>query len=330
MCGVGSIGTRHARAFAALPGVQVLVFDAVADAAQVRTRVGPGIDIVDSFEALLDRAPDGLVVATPDDAHAEPAIAACRRGIPVLLEKPVADSPRAAAGIAAEAHRTGTPMLVGYVLHHYPCLRRTRELLTAGAVGTPVSFQVMLGAYETLRLAHHRFADGRQGNLFLDYSHEWDYLRWLLGPIVGGLALAHRSGDLPLTQDPNVADVVLQLASGATGTVHLDYVQDPPSRRFTIIGDRGVLRVDVVAGDVEWTPHGVGTASVEHLGTTRDEVFQAQARHFLEVAAGRSDPTVSVADGLAALSVGAALGASTGRWTRLPAVPADAIELVES
>lgn len=316
VCGIGSIGARHARAFAALAGVQVLAYDSIGD---TRARVGPNVEVVDSFPALLDAGLDGLVVATPDRHHLSPTVAACERGMPVLLEKPIADGASAAGQIAAAAAASGTPVLLGYVLRHDPCLRRAKALLDSGAVGNPLSFHVMLGAYETLRLARNRFADARPGGLLLDYSHEWDYLRWLLGPITGGLALARMAGDLELRQDPNLADIVLRLTGGVTGTVHLDYVQDPPCRRLTVVGDHGTLVADVACGTVEYPVE--GDRRTETLAVERDEVFRAQATHFLDVIARRTMPVATAADGLAAFAVGTALwqSATSGAWATIAA-----------
>lgn len=45
----------------------------------------------DDYEAMIERErPDGVVVTTPHSAHTEPVLAALRRGIPVLVEKPFA------------------------------------------------------------------------------------------------------------------------------------------------------------------------------------------------------------------------------------------------
>ena len=318
--GIGSIGARHARVFATLPGVEVVVHDAVATADEIRSRVGDDVTIAADLDDLLHRAPDGLVVATPDEYHLDALVAARAAGVAVLVEKPLAADLAAARRVVDSLVARGADgmVLVGYVLHHYACMRRAHELLRAGAIGTPVSFHVELGAYETLALARNRFADDVTDRLFVDYSHEWDYLRWLLGPISGGLARAHQAGDRPLTQRPNVVDAVLELADGVTGLVHLDYVQEPARRAFEVVGDQGRLAVDVVAGQVQVTGHD-GEVRTTDCSAPRDAAFTAQARHFLAVAAGGERPSVTLTDALAALEVAAGLteSARTGHWVAI-------------
>lgn len=68
-----------------------------------------------------------------------------------------------------------------------------KELI--GDLGTPVSAHASLGAYETLRLARNRFADTVGYRLPYDYSHEWDYLQWYLGPIARVAAGRRAAGD---------------------------------------------------------------------------------------------------------------------------------------
>ena len=292
--GVGSIGLRHVRLLAELPDVTVTVYDA--SPRELRLPV----DVAPSFDALLDAGLDGLVVATPDAAHAEQTVAARRRGIPVLVEKPLADSRAAAERVAAS---DGAKVLVGYVLRHYAVFDTVRDLLSDGAVGEPVSTSVSLGAYETLRLARNRFGPDDRYRLPYDYSHEWDYLQWLLGPVAEVAAAARTVTGLPLVQRPNVIDGVLRLASGVTGTFHLDYVQDGGGRRLEIAGTAGTLRADLAGGTVRVRAHGATMVREYDRREHRDAAFTRQLRHFLDVIAGTAEPVATVADGIRAIAV---------------------------
>jgi hypothetical protein len=262
---------------------------------------------------------DGLVIAGPDHVHREQTIAACKQRLPVLLEKPVASTVPEAVEMSAAAQSSGTPVLVGYVLHYFRCMQRAHDLLSDGVVGQPLSFQVVLGAYDTLAVARNRFDGDTRGALFADYSHEWDYVRWLLSPIVGGCAISRMVGDLPLRQDPNIIDAVLELADGTTGTAHLDYVQDPGSRQFSVLGDRGTLRVDAEHGVVRVQRRGSAELTIDVLADERDSAFTRQAEHFVEVIKSDAEPLVSLEDGVAALEVAHALQESAvgRRWVEV-------------
>ena len=181
--GLGSIGCRHARLLAAMPGVEVHGFDShgVSDAAVAE--LGGLASIAPSLDALLERAPNGLIVATPDAVHVEQAELAVRAGVPVLVEKPLSNDLTSAQEITALASTLGVPAMVGYVLRHHGTMRRLQQLVAGGDIGAPASVHATLSAYETLVVARNRFDDAATYRLVFDYSHEWDYLQWLFGPI---------------------------------------------------------------------------------------------------------------------------------------------------
>src|SRR5262249_29255838 len=94
--GAGLIGRRH------LTVLLVATADAVAGIADP---VPAGAEVARrhdrpyyaDFRRMLEEArPDGVIVATPNQLHVPVALAAIERRLPVLVEKPIADSIAAA------------------------------------------------------------------------------------------------------------------------------------------------------------------------------------------------------------------------------------------
>lgn len=312
--GLGSIGTRHARLLARMRGVELTGFDACGVTERVRTEVGDSMNVADSFEHLLECSPDGLVVATPDAFHLEQADAALAAGIPVLVEKPLSNDVDAAREFASRASAESVPVLVGYVMRYHSTMRRLDRVIRRGLVGTPVSFHASLSAYETLVVARNRFTPDMRYSLVYDYSHEFDYLQWLLGPVAACAASAMTADGVEPSQTPNVVGSVLELESGVVGTVHLDYVASG-SRRCRIVGTEGVVDADVGAGTVRVVRSGADEV-VDQEREERDAAFVRQLEHFLAVSRGDEAPIVDAADGVRAISVSAALVAACEgrRW----------------
>ena len=313
--GIGSIGLRHARLLVEL-GVEVVLHDARPQGLELPPELEASAHWVTSFDDLLESVVDGVVVATPDHVHVGQVSAACARGVPVLVEKPVADTLAAARSLETVAETGVAPILVGYVLRYVSVLRRARELVAVGAIGPVASVAATLGAYETLELARNRFDGDRRFRILVDYSHEWDYLRWIVGPIERVAAVAHLAEGRPLQQDPNVVDGVLAFEGGASGTFHIDYVRSPGKRSFTLIGTKGTLAVDVGRGELELRVYGEDAPVVEQLAEPRDASFVRQLQHFLAVMRGDERPDVTLQDGLRALAVAEAIEASctSGVW----------------
>jgi predicted dehydrogenase len=307
VCGIGSIGSRHARLLSRRADVRLYLCDTTPSHLEAAQKLPNLIESTDSFEELLAMDLDGIVIATPDQYHVRQTEEACLKGIPALLEKPVAENARQGKALIECYRGTGIQTLVGYSLRHSGVFLKAKELFNSELIGSPVSFQVMLGAYDTLVLAKERFKPTDINKLFIDYSHEWDYIHWFLGRVRRVVATSHESGNLERSQKPNVVDCILELESGISGTVHLDYVQSPGQRCFTIIGDRGTLAVDAVQGVVAVKIYNEQFDRMYRMLEQRDTMMERQLDHFIDVIRGTHKPRVTLEDGLNALRVADAL-----------------------
>ena len=315
--GLGSIGCRHARLLADMPGVEVHGFDShgVSDAAAAE--LGGLASIAPSLEALIERSPGGVIVATPDAFHVEQAELAVRAGVPVLIEKPLSDDVASAQAITDLAATLGVPGMVGYVLRHHGTMRRLQQVVAGGDIGAPASVHATLSAYETLVVARNRFDDDATFRLVFDYSHEWDYLQWRFGPVARCAATSRLAPGVQPSQTPNVVEALLDFESDLTGSVHLDYVS-PGVRRCRVVGEEGVVEMDISTGSVGVKPHG-GEVVIEIVHEERDVAFVRQLEHFIEVGRGRAEPIVSLRDGVNAIAVAGALvvACTERRWVEL-------------
>jgi predicted dehydrogenase len=117
--GVGHLGRHHARILAGLPDVELVgVVDsnsdqAVAVATPLRTRA------YDRVAPLLDRV-DAVTVVTPTSFHHQVAAEFLRRGVPVLVEKPMCKTLAEADDLVALARAAGVPLQVGHIERFNP------------------------------------------------------------------------------------------------------------------------------------------------------------------------------------------------------------------
>lgn len=315
--GLGSIGRRHARLLVEMPDVEVHGFDTqgVSDAATAE--LGGLASVARTLDELVERAPDGLVVATPDAVHVEQAELAMRAGVPVLIEKPLSNDLASALDIADLARQLGVPATVGYVLRHHGTMHRLRQVIASGEVGVPASFHATLSAHETLVVARNRFDADATFGLVFDYSHEWDYLQWLFGPVARCAGMSRTAPGVRPTQTPNVVEALLELDGGLSGSVHLDYVS-PGVRRCRVVGEEAVVEMDIATGTIRLRPHSADEV-VETVYEERDVAFRRQLEHFIDVARGRVEPIVSLGDGVNAIAVAEALvvACTERRWVEV-------------
>src|SRR5882672_6776651 len=89
--GAGLIGRKHLRKIAG-HGDYVLVGIADVNVADVSAE-HPRTPVFADYRKLLDETrPQAVIIASPNQLHAETGIECARRGIDILIEKPVTDT----------------------------------------------------------------------------------------------------------------------------------------------------------------------------------------------------------------------------------------------
>ena len=80
----------------------------------------PKTRVFADYRQLLDEArPEAVIIASPNQLHAETGIECARRGIHILIEKPVTDTLETAAALIAEVRKGGIKSLVGHHRRHH-------------------------------------------------------------------------------------------------------------------------------------------------------------------------------------------------------------------
>jgi predicted dehydrogenase len=309
--GLGSIGSRHLRlARELLPNADIGVMrhqECVSIPEQANA-------CFSSLSKAIDFAPEIAIIASPATFHLSAAQGLAMAGVDMLIEKPLAASSDGAIHLIDTCRARGSVLLVGYNLRYLPSLRRFRDLIHEGSIGTVVSVRCEIGQYLP---SWRPEADYRQGvsakrelggGALLELSHELDYLRWIFGDIDWVQAYVGRQSSLEIDVE-DTAHLILGFASGAdggrlVGTVNMDFVRHDATRFCAAIGETGTLRWNGITGAVEFL--GADTKDwreVYRHRHQRDDSYRAEWLHFLDCAERRATPLVTGADGLAVLRV---------------------------
>ncbi len=237
--GLGSAGRRHAANAAAL-GHEVIAFDpAVAEAPA-------GVGIVPSLEEAV-AAGDAVIVASPNSLHADQAVTALEAGKPVLVEKPLAVEPADAERVVAAAAVAGTVCGVAMNLRFHPAVVELRRLIVGGELGevrtAELSFGYDLRLWRPETDYRESYSARRDlgGGIALDAIHEFDYLRWLLGPVDSVVGETARLSSLEVDVE-DTALAILRFATGAAATVSLNFFEPVYRRGAVLVGEDAVAR----------------------------------------------------------------------------------------
>ena len=216
--GAGAIGKTHIQVLQRCQSAALAAIVDPSDAARALAQSAGVPWFADYVQMLESGKPDGVIVATPNATHADVGVACMALGIPVLIEKPVADTLEAAARLADASARTGVPMLVGHHRRHNPILRRARKILDSGVLGKPVSATVMgtfLKPDAYFDMAWRRESGG--GPVLINMIHDIDVMRFLFGEIA--TVQAASSNAIRGFGVEDTAAVVLRFRNGALGTI---------------------------------------------------------------------------------------------------------------
>ncbi len=135
--GVGDWGEKHLHALKAIPGVKVA---AICDADRGRVRKIAARYRIKRFytdfkEVLANEKLDAVHVVTPEPAHRRPVLEAARRGLHILVEKPLATSLGDADSMIAAARKHNVILMVGHVLRWDTRYAMVRDYIRSGKIG---------------------------------------------------------------------------------------------------------------------------------------------------------------------------------------------------
>jgi predicted dehydrogenase len=307
--GLGSIGRRHARNWAALELGPIAV---------CRTTHAPlpeplGVDareFHDLGDALNER-PDVVVVTNPTSLHLETACRAIQAGAHVFVEKPLAHQLAGVAELLASVHDTHKKLMVGYNLRFHPGLARLSELVHQQAIGRVLSARAETGEYlpdwhpwEDYRAGY----SGRRdlgGGALLTLSHELDALCWVLGAPARVTGMAAHVSSLEIDTE-DVAELVLQFPDGPLASVHVDYVRRSPHRSLEIVGEQGVVRWEYEANRVLIYSPMTRQWRVEEQDPRfeRNDMYLSELGHFASCVRGEIErPLIDAEQGAAIVAI---------------------------
>ncbi len=321
VAGAGLIGKRHV---AAIAQCQNAVLSAVVDPAPNAPEFAAshGVPCYVSLQALFEEdAPDGVILATPNQIHVSGGLECVANRCPFLVEKPLATSAAEASSLVSRAREAKIPILVGHHRRHNPLIRKARDIVAEGEIGR------IRGVHATCWLFkpddYFEEATWRKkagaGPISVNLVHDIDLLRFLCGDIISVQAQA--SPSLRGYENEDVASALLVFESGAVGTITVsDTIVSPWSWELTanenpayppttqscyvLGGTHGSLSLP----DLTVWKNGSTRSWWEPISATTvprgaSDPLVNQIAHFVRVIRGEERPLVSGEEGLRTLEV---------------------------
>ena len=309
--GAGLIGKRHIQQAAAQATLTAIV-----DPSDAAKSVAADYDVPlfsTAEDYLTAHRPDGIVIATPNHLHTDQAVLCLDAGVPVLIEKPLADTLANADRVVARAAETGVPVLVGHHRRHNPIIARAKEAVSSGLLGDIVAVNGHFWLYKPDDYFEATWRKGPgAGPTLINLIHDIDLLRHLCGEITEVQAMRSNAARGNAVED--TAAALLRFDNGALGTFTVSDTAVAPWSWEMTSGENpiyphtaqscytlGGTQASLSIPDLHlwrhdgprswWNPIGTTQLNVDHA-----DAFVLQFAHFLDVIAGAA-PRVSAQEG---------------------------------
>lgn len=321
--GVGSLGFHHARLLRDIPGALLV---GVHDTNPARlAEVGRKLEVPTfaDMDALADRV-EAAVVAVPTTSHEAVARAVLRKGIHVLVEKPIAPTLQEADRILADAAAVGATVQIGHVERFNGALRACEPYLE-----------------EPLFVECHRLAPfaprGTDVPVVLDLMiHDLDLVLSLMGRRVTSMAAV---GVPVLTSSPDIANARLEFENGGVANLTASRVSLERTRKIRFFQRSGYISLDLAAGKGEFLRlrpeaalalSNVGTFAAGDVGAGLGASSLADIVERIELVSDGAEPLRCELESFVAAARGEAPVAVTGRQGRdALAVALEIVRLIE-
>ena len=292
--GVGYLGSIHARIYSRLSDVTLVgVTDVDSDVGrQVATDCE--CDFYSNVDQLADSV-DAVSVVVPTSCHRQVSLPFLTRGIPVLLEKPVAHTLDDARLIVNEAQQNGTILQIGHL-----------ERFNAGVVRLHQE------------LDRPRFIEVHRLSKFTERATDVDVVTDLmihdidivLSLVQSELKYVSAVGARIVTNHVDIANARLEFEDGAIANVTASRVSTKRFRRIRVFADACYLALNFEDQQIEISRPGERPSDGKFAPIINSSIhveptppLDAELAHFVDCVQEGTQPLVSGSDGLQALKV---------------------------
>lgn len=262
LIGCGNISETHARAARGIPDVEIAAVYGT-NSEKVRRMCGEhgGAPYTDFPAFLAHRPMEVVIIGSPSGLHASQGIAAAKKGLHVLTEKPIDIRTSRADELIEAAERAGVKLGVIFQDRMKPHIRQLKDWIDRGLLGKPLLVDASVKWYRppeyyaNSRWRGTRALDGG-GALINQGVHTIDLLLWLLGDVSHVQAFV--ATQLHKIEAEDTATALLEFANGALGIFHATTAAYPGyPRRVEISGSEGTVVLEhdrIIAVDLRNGP----------------------------------------------------------------------------
>lgn len=279
--GMGNMGSAHANCVikGEVAGMQlVAVCDIDVGRTEAFVAARPTVATYTNYCDLFEHPQlDAVIIAVPHPLHAMIAGEALKRGLHVLLEKPIDIAVSKARELVETARSSGKVFAIMFNQRTNTLFQRAHEIVSSGALGElKRTVWIITNWYRT---QHYYDSGGWRatwageggGVLINQAPHNLDLWQWICGMPQSVTAFCNVAQHHHIEVEDD-ATILTRYANGATGVFVTSTGEYPGTNRLEISGDRGKLVLE--GGVLKWWK----------LSTSVAEVSETAASSFASIA----------------------------------------------
>tara|TARA_B100000989_G_scaffold299039_1_gene292367 strand:- start:18052 stop:19044 length:993 start_codon:yes stop_codon:yes gene_type:complete len=303
--GSGSIGKRHMRNLISI-GIKpddISALDPREDRRQEITNLGIKNIYQNLDEALLKKY-DAAIICSPTNLHISQGIQIAKRGIHILMEKPLADDLEGIDELKSEIKKNNVNLLMAYIFRFSPLTEKVRDILNTGGIGKVLRVR---GEFSEYLPDWHPYEDYRSfymaekkqgGGSILDQSHIMDLIHYLFGGFDTVFALNGNLSNLEVNSD-DYSELIVRLKSGVIASIHTDMFGRDHKKEIEIKGEKGNI---YWSSTDNYVSHYDSKTKVKNVYKKFPNDFNlnyiTEIKHFIECCKGNESPKASLQDGI--------------------------------
>jgi len=283
--GAGSIGERHIRNLWKLGYENIYVF---------RQRNLPFRDIADipvnvitTFEELDRINAFAAIIASPTSQHIQQTIQCVKRGIHVLVEKPLSHTLEGIELLENELKNSSIYVHVGYMNRFHPHIKTIQNVIKEKSFGNLISIHSKWAEYLP---DWHPWEDYRDsyasrkdlgGGAALTLSHDIDLACYLANSDISIYhTVKNRLSNLEINVEAG-ADFLVKFNNGITANIHLNFYEKVKERFLKLVFDNASVQFDFFTSMLSIkTPEGISQEVLESFD--RNDLFIDQSKYFFQ------------------------------------------------
>lgn len=223
----------------------------------------------DYIEMLDKESLDAVIIALPHFLHKAASLEAAKRGIHILLEKPMANDVKECEDIISAARENNVKLMIGHIVHYADTNRKVKEFIESGDFGklvmiNDVRFNNYFKAERPRWFLEKKLAGG--GIVMNLGAHSIDAIQWTTGSKVKSVSakVTYLKEGIDIEGS---GQLFLELENGVTASINLNGYTAVNKDEKEYMFEKGMLKV--VGNKLYIAPN--GKKEYEEINVTRNK-----------------------------------------------------------